>query len=60
VLHGSRGSWHPERGDYPAVMEMLLDARAEVPTGVFDAPEPVLELLRRRSGKGGTTGGEQS
>jgi ankyrin repeat protein len=50
TIHGSLKGWHPERGDYGAVMEMLLDAGAVAPApGVkVEASEAVLGVLRRR------------
>ena len=50
TIHGSLKGWHPERGDYGAVMEMLLDAGAVAPAPEVkvEASEAVLAVLRMR------------
>jgi ankyrin repeat protein len=50
TLHGSINGWHADRGDYAAVLEMLLDAGATAPplTSEVKATEAVLAVLRRR------------
>jgi ankyrin repeat protein len=50
AVHASVQGWHPESGDYPGVLERLLDAGAKAPaittnTRMSDA---VREVLRRR------------
>ena len=49
-LHGSLDSWHRDKGDYPAVVQTLLDAGAQVPKpeGPLEAPEELLEILKQR------------
>jgi ankyrin repeat protein len=51
ALHGSLNSWHRGAGDYPAVVNALLDAGAEIPKrdAPLEATEEVLEVLRRRT-----------
>lgn len=50
ALHGSENSWHRDSGDYPAVVEALLDAGATAPevTEDLEASPEVRELLLRR------------
>lgn len=52
TLYGSVNGWHAERGDYPAVLNLLLDAGAKAPplTPELKGTEPVLQVLRRRLG----------
>ena len=51
TIYGSINGWHAERGDYAAVLELLLDAGATAPalTPHVKATEPVLAVLRRRT-----------
>jgi ankyrin repeat protein len=51
AIHGSINGWHAERGDYAAVVEVLLDAGATAPTLTPEvkATEAVLAVLRRRA-----------
>jgi ankyrin repeat protein len=51
TIHGSINGWHTERGDYAAVVELLLDAGATAPplTPEVKATEAVLAVLRRRT-----------
>jgi len=51
TLHGSENGWHRDQGDYPAVVEALLDAGAEAPpvTDRLGGSDAVLEVLRRRA-----------
>lgn len=49
ALYGSRHGWRRDTGDYPKAVEALLLAGAKVPGPVeeLDAPEEVLEVIRR-------------
>jgi ankyrin repeat protein len=51
TIYGSINGWHAERGDYAAVLELLLDAGATAPplTPEVKATEAVLAVLRRRT-----------
>ena len=51
TIYGSINGWHAERGDYAAVLELLLDAGAIAPplTPEVKATEAVLAVLRRRT-----------
>ncbi len=46
AIHGSENSWHPESGDYPKTVELLLEAGAKIPERSDGTPE-VREVLRR-------------
>jgi ankyrin repeat protein len=49
AIHGSIHGWHPERGDYAAVVEALLDAGAALPGGAELKTTPsVRAVLDRR------------
>ena len=50
ALHGSLNSWHKDKGDYAATVELLLDAGAEVPKTIDDvrASEAVRRVLLDR------------
>jgi ankyrin repeat protein len=52
ALHGSEHGWRRESGDYPQTVEALLSAGAKVPRPVeeIEAPEEVLEVIRRHGG----------
>jgi hypothetical protein len=51
TIYGSINGWHAEHGDYPAVLELLLDAGATAPplTPQVKGTEAVLAVLRRRA-----------
>ncbi|MGH9592580.1 MAG: ankyrin repeat domain-containing protein, partial [Bryobacteraceae bacterium] len=53
AIHGSKNGWRRAQGDYPGVVEALIDAGAEAPelTDGLEASEPVREVLRRDSAK---------
>ncbi len=46
ATHGSEHGWHSETGDYPAVVEALLDAGAKHPD-IASGRDAVKEVLRR-------------
>jgi hypothetical protein len=46
AIHGSENSWHPEKGDYPKTVELLLEAGAKIPERTDGTPE-VREVLGR-------------
>jgi ankyrin repeat protein len=46
ATHGSENGWHRETGDYPAVVEALLEAGAKLPPAA-DGTAAVKEVLRR-------------
>ena len=46
ATHGSEHGWHREAGNYPAVVEALLEAGAKLPETV-SGTEAVKEVLRR-------------
>jgi hypothetical protein len=48
--YGSRNGWHPELGDYPATVGMLLAAGAKLPKQL-SGTEAVQEVLRRHGMK---------
>jgi len=48
ALHGSEHGWHRDRGDYPATVEVLLDAGARPPEKP-EGTDAVQAVLRRRS-----------
>jgi ankyrin repeat protein len=52
ALYGSEHGWRRDQGDYPRTVEALLSAGAKVPRPVeeIEAPEEVLEMLRRHQG----------
>jgi ankyrin repeat protein len=52
ALHGSRNSWHRDKGDYPRVVESLLAAGAKLsrPVEDIEAPEEVLDVLLQHRG----------
>jgi len=49
ALHGSLHSWECTKGDYPGVVQALLDAGAEIPKPErpLEATDEVLEMLRQ-------------
>jgi hypothetical protein len=49
ALYGSEHGWHRDAGDYPGAVEALLSAGAKAPGPIeeLDAPEEVLEVMRR-------------
>jgi ankyrin repeat protein len=52
ALHGSRHGWNRDKGDYRATVDALLSAGAKAPGSIGDleAPEEVLEVVRKHSG----------
>lgn len=50
AVYASLHGWHPQIGDYAAVLEALLDAGAKAPTirGDSEMSDAVREVLRRR------------
>jgi hypothetical protein len=50
ATHGSEHGWHRRTGNYPAVVEALLEAGAKLPKTV-SGTDPVKEVLRRHSSK---------
>lgn len=50
AFHGSINSWHKDKGDYPATVELLLNAGAELPTTIAEVrtTEAVLRVLGSR------------
>jgi ankyrin repeat protein len=50
TLYGSINGWHVERGDYPAVLRLLMDAGAKAPplTPDMKGSAAVLDILRNR------------
>jgi len=46
ALHGSQNGWYREAGDYPATVEILLDAGARLPDKLWGT-EAVQDVLRR-------------
>jgi hypothetical protein len=52
ALYGSEHAWHRDAGDYPATVEALLLAGAKEtrPVEEIEAPEEVLEVMRRHQG----------
>jgi ankyrin repeat protein len=53
ATHGSEQGWHRKSGNYPAVVEALLDAGAKLPETI-SGTEAVKEVLHRHGGKDGT------
>jgi ankyrin repeat protein len=53
ALHGSRNSWHRDKGDYPRVVEALLAAGAKLsrPVEDIEAPEEVLDVLLQQAAR---------
>ncbi len=47
ALHGSQNGWYRENGDYPATVEVLLNAGARLPEEI-SGTEAVQEVLRRQ------------
>jgi hypothetical protein len=49
ALHGSLHGWHRDKGEYPAVAKMLLEAGAGIPKPdhPLEATEDVLEVIRQ-------------
>ena len=56
AIHGSVHGWHPERGDYPATIDALIDAGSTFPSpaGSLDATDAVRAVLQRRAQSGRT------
>jgi ankyrin repeat protein len=50
ATHGSEHGWHHRTGNYPAVVEALLEAGAKLPATV-SGTDAVKEVLRRHSGQ---------
>jgi ankyrin repeat protein len=50
ATYGSRNAWHPELGNYPATVEVLLAAGARLPREI-SGTEAVQEVLRRHGMK---------
>ncbi len=50
ATHGSEHGWYRKTGDYPAVVEALLEAGARLPESV-SGTKAVNEVLRRHGGK---------
>jgi len=46
ALHGSQNGWYRETGDYPATVEVLLNAGARLPEALWGT-EAVQQVLRR-------------
>jgi hypothetical protein len=46
AIHGSQHSWHPEAGNYPRTVELLLAAGAKRPAQM-GGTDAVQEVLRR-------------
>ena len=47
AIHGSEHGWHAKTGDYPAVVESLLNCGAKPPEGPSKGTEAVKAVLRR-------------
>ena len=49
AVYGSVHGWHPERGDYGRVVELLLEAGATAPAirSDFEPSEAVRDVLKR-------------
>jgi ankyrin repeat protein len=54
AIHGSVHGWHPDRGDYPATIDALIDAGSAFPStaGSVDATDAVRAVLQRRANQG--------
>jgi ankyrin repeat protein len=52
ATHGSEHGWHHRTGNYPAVVEALLETGAKLPATV-SGTDAVKEVLRRHSGQNG-------
>jgi len=50
ATHGSEHGWHRRTGNYPAVVEALLEAGAKL-LETASGMDPVKEVLRRHGGK---------
>jgi ankyrin repeat protein len=50
AIYGSQNAWHPEQGNYPATVEVLLAAGASLPREL-GGTEAVKDVLRRRGMK---------
>ena len=55
AIHGSVHGWHPERGDYAATIDALIDAGSKFPSqaGSLDASDEVRAVLQRRANEAG-------
>jgi hypothetical protein len=51
AIHGSQNGWHARTGDYPAVVELLLEAGAVLTEKMVGGTEAVREVLRKYSMK---------
>ncbi len=49
ALHGSEHGWHRDTGDYPATLDLLLNAGAKLPAEIRFASPAVREFLKRRN-----------
>jgi hypothetical protein len=49
AIHGSQNGWHARTGDYPTVVQLLLDAGAVLTEKMIGGTEPVREVLRKHS-----------
>ncbi len=50
AIHGSEHGWHAKTGDYPATVELLLNAGARRPEGSPKGTNAVKVILRRVNG----------
>jgi ankyrin repeat protein len=52
AIYGSQDGWFRDAGDFPATVEVLLAAGANAsgPVDDLEAPEEVLEVMRRHIG----------
>ena len=53
ATHGSQNGWHRETGDYPAVVQTLLEAGAKLPETV-SGTDAVKDVIRGHGDKGRT------
>jgi len=53
AIYGSKNGWHCDDGNYPATVEVLLNAGAKLPNESQDGTESVKEVLRRHGHGGG-------
>jgi ankyrin repeat protein len=47
AIHGSKHGWHAKTGDYPAVIELLLEAGATPPENPSNGTEAVRSVLKK-------------
>ena len=50
AMYGSQNAWHPENGDYPSTIAVLLAAGAKLPQQL-GGTDAVKEVLRRHGAK---------